>query len=260
MTIRNIELRNKAELNDVRSAIAFTGAQIRAGLNDLRSFITTLFTPLLLLVIFWVIGRPEKPGDFDLVNFIFPGIIGLTAMLGGQTIALKLTQWKKQQIFQRLACTPTPVGILILGAGLAQLVLSLCQAILVMLFGWMIFRLPVDNAGVILVPIVLMLGAACFIAFGMLLAGFTNNTEAASSIYLMVILPMFFLGGGFPSDILPAFLQSVSPWLPTSMLHNLLSSLLGGNGFPPHTFDSVGGLLAYTAILTLITVVNRRWE
>ena len=74
------------------------------------------------------------------------------------------------------------------------------------------------------------------------------------------LLPMFFLGGGFPAEILPPALQAVSPWLPTTMLNSLLSPLLAGGALPAAPWWPALGLLAYTLAFAGLAAWRFRWE
>jgi ABC-2 type transport system permease protein len=243
-----------------RPITQFALALTQASLNDPRTFAISLFTPIFMLVLFWVVGRPAEPGNTDLVSFIFPSIVGLTVMLGGQTAAMRLVNWRQQGVFQRLAATPTPLGDLVLGIGLAQALVSVAQAVLVLLFGVLVLGLRVDGAGAAAGVGVLALGVLAFIAFGILVASLSTKPEVASAVFMFTLLPMFFLGGGFPPEILPEFLQAVSPWLPTSMLNSLLSPLLASGGLPAAPWQPALGLALYTLVFAALAAWRFRWE
>ena len=233
---------------------------IRASLNDLRTLVITLFTPLFMLILFWLVGRPSEPGDTDLVSFIFPAIVGLTVMLGGQTAAMRIVNWRGEGVFQRLAATPTPLGHLVIGVGLAQAVVSVAQAVAVMLFGMLALGLHVNGLGAVIAVLLLALGVLVFIAFGIFIASLSSKPDMASSAFMFTLLPMFFLGGGFPPSILPPFLQALSPWLPTAMLNSLISPLFASGALPAQPWWPVLGLLAYTFAFAALASWQFKWE
>lgn len=246
--------------NPLLPIFQFAGAVIQASLNDVRGLVISLFTPLFMLVLFWLVGRSSAPGDPDLAAFIFPSIVGLAVMLGGQTAAMRIVNWREQGVFQRLAVTPTPLGHLVLGVGLAQAAVSVAQGVLVLLFGALVLGMEINGAGAVAAVAVLSLGVLAFIAFGILVASLSRKPDIASSLFIFTLLPMFFLGGGFPPEILPAFLRTVSPWLPTTMLNGLLNPLLNGGSLPPAPWWPVLGLIAYTLLFALIAARRMRWE
>jgi ABC-type multidrug transport system permease subunit len=238
----------------------FALALTQASLNDLRTFGIALFTPIFMLVLFWLVGRPTEPGDTDLVSFIFPAIVGLTVMLGGQAAAMRIVNWRQQGVFQRLAATPTPLGDLVLGIGLAQALVSVAQAVLVLLFGVLALGLRVDGVGAAAGVGVLALGVLVFIAFGILVASLSAKAEIANAAFMFTLLPMFFLGGGFPAEILPEFLQAVSPWLPTTMLNSLLSPLLASGALPADPWQPALGLALYAVGFAALAAWRFKWE
>ena len=237
----------------------FALALVKGSLNDLRLLATSMFTPLLLLLMFWFLTRDGEKGA-QLMAFMFPGIVGFTVMQSGQLLALRIVNWRQQGIFQRLACTPVPLGQLVLGAALAQTLMALAQGIFVLLFGALILRLPVDVVGAVVSVLALSLGSACFIALGAVVSTFTAKPETASTVFIFILLPLYFLGGGLPPEVLPGFLRTISPWLPTTLLTDLLHNLLTNGQFPTESIPAVIGLLAYTIILVLIAARNFRWE
>ena len=243
----------------------FALALVKGSFNDLRLLATSLFTPLLLLLMFWFLTRDfayAKSGEkgAQLMAFMFPGIVGFTVMQSGQLLALRIVNWRQQGVFQRLACTPVPLGQLVLGTALAQTLMAMAQGSFILLFGVLMLRLPVNAAGAVLSVFALTLGSACFIALGAVVSTFTAKSETASTAFIFILLPLYFLGGGLPPEVLPEFLRNISPWLPTTLLTNLLNHLLANGQLPTESIQAIAGLLAYTAVFVLIAARNFRWE
>jgi ABC-2 type transport system permease protein len=173
---------------------------------------------------------------------------------------MRIVNWREQGVFQRLAATPTPLGHLVVGLGLAQAVVSVAQAVIVLLFGVVVLGLRVNGAGAAAALGVLALGVLSFVAFGCLVASLAAKPDVASAAFTFTLLPMFFLGGGFPPEILPPVLRAVSPWLPTAMLTRLLTPLLADGTLPAEPWWPVLGLLAYTVGLGAVAAWKFRWE
>ena len=233
---------------------------LRAAFNDLKTLLISLFTPLFMLVTFWLVGRPTEPGDPDLAAFMFPAIIGLTVMLGGQTLAMRLVNWRAQGVFQRLSVTPTPLGQVVLSMSVAQAALSVLQAGGVFLFGVFVLGFKVDARGAALAVGVLVLGVSVFVALGLFIASLSAKPDIVSAAFIFTLLPMFFLGGGFPPSILPEFLQQISPFLPTAMVNSLLNPLFAQGAFPSDAWQSVSGLLLYTFLFSVLGAWRFRWD
>jgi ABC-2 type transport system permease protein len=233
---------------------AFTVALLRAGLKNRTALMGTLFTPLFMVGLFALITPKAKPGEFDMLSFIFPGIVGFTVMLAGGSQVTRLGQWRAQGVFGRLACTPVPLGVLMLGASLAGVLLGLVQAIVVMAAGMLLFGLSVSPLGVVGAVGVLTLGGACFIAYGSLVATLVRRLEVANLVFMFTLLPMGFLGNTFlPVSQLPSIVQTIGPWLPTALVADLTRSLITSTPMTHDPLWQVAGLLAYTAAFSALS-------
>lgn len=243
----------------LRPLTHFALALLKGTLNDLRMLVMTMFTPLLLLVLFWLLTRDGDKGA-TLMAFMFPGIVGFAVMQAGQPLALRIVSWRQQGLFQRLACAPVPLGHLVLGAALAQTLLALAQGVFMMLFGVLVLGLPINAVGAAISVLALTLGSACFIAFGALTSTLAAKPETANMVFIFTIMPLYFLGGGMPPEVLPDFLRALSPWLPSTLLTDLLHSLFATGQLPDAPVRVILGLLAYTIVFALIAARKFRWE
>lgn len=226
--------------------LAFATAQTYANIKNKR-VISVLLTPIFMLSLFWFIGRGNSDGEL-VAQMMFPAIIGFSVMMSGGIQAMRLISWRQQGIFQRLAVTPVPLGQLVLGDVLAQVLLALFQGLMTLLFGVLVLGLPVNWLGTAVALLILTLSAACFLAYGSLIAAFINQAETANSIFIFTLLPMFFAGGGFPASILPETISKVGAWLPVGLTNKTIMPLLVQGEFHAETAVSLLALLAYTII------------
>ncbi|HET7081007.1 MAG TPA: ABC transporter permease [Chloroflexia bacterium] len=232
-------------------------ALLRAGLKNRVSLASSLLTPLFMLGIFWLVSGDNS----SLLRFIFPGLVAFTVMLAGSNHAMRLVMWREQGVFTRLACTPVPVGRLALGAAGAQVALGLVQALIVMAFGVGVVGVPVDPLGALAAVGVLTLGGACFIAYGSLVGAVARRAEVATMLYIFTLLPLSFLGNTFmPLDQLPAFVRAAGPWLPTTMISDLVRPLLITGALPANAWLPLLGLLVYTGLFSALAARLFHWE
>ncbi|GAB4579804.1 MAG: hypothetical protein Fur0022_25430 [Anaerolineales bacterium] len=238
----------------------FARALLVGHLRDRKTFLISILTPVFMLTLFWLLAGTPKEGEFDLIGFMFPAIVGFGVMFIGGSQATRLLTWREQGVFQRLAATPVPLGNLVIGAALAQTITGAVQGALIMLFGIAVIRIPVDGIGALLAILIMVLGGACFIALGSLIATFAPKADIANQIYTFTILPMFFFGGGFPPDILPAFIQQLSPWLPTTMFTELIRPLLADGALPQGSWVNFAGLVGLTVVFATLAARRFRWE
>lgn len=246
-----------ARLSPWGPAWQFAMALLRAGVarQNIIPLAVTLGTPLFILVTMWLTGGSQG------LALVFPGLVAFGAMLPGQTHAIRTITWQQQGAFTRLACTPTPLGYLVLGASLAQVLLSVISAIGVLAFGVVVLGQRVNPLGTLAALLVLLLGAACFIAYGSLIASLTRRAEVAGSLFIFTLLPMSFIGGAvMPTDAMPAAVRAIGPWLPTGMMSNLLGALLRHGTLPDAPLMPIVGLIAYTVALAAIAAATFRLE
>lgn len=235
-------------------AAYFGLALARATLTDLQTIGISLGTPLFLLFIFGLVSKGPA------LQQIFPTLIGLTAMLGGQSLMMKLINWRTQGVFQRLATTPTPLGALVMGAGAAQVLMSVLQAAMILLVGVFILAIPVEAAGAALALVVAALCGLCFVAYGMAIAAVARTPDIASMLFIFTLLPMYYLGGGIFTEALPAWLNTLSNWLPTAVLGKLMTPLMTGQALTPEAAWAILAVLVYTGLFSALAAWRFRWE
>ena len=240
--------------------LQFAQALLKGSWRDRRGLMTALFAPILMLVMFWLLTGSNEDAEFDLLGFMFPAIIGFSVMFSGSGQAARLLNWREQGVFQRLAATPVPLGNLVLGAFLAQTVLGAIQGTAILLFGIFVVGLPVNLGGALLTIVVLVFGGACFISLGSLVATLATKADSANNLYTFTMLPMFFFGGGFPPEIMPTFVQNISPWLPTTMFTDLMRPLLSTGALAQDSWIALAGLAGYFVLFSVLAAKRFRWE
>ncbi len=237
-----------------------TWSMLMTARHSWRDLVLAVFTPLLLLVLFSILGARDRSADSDLAAATFPAIVGLTAMLSSNFIAVRSVTWRQLGVYQRLACTPTSLGDIVAGQGLAQTLLSSAQALIVAIFGMAVLRLPLNTGGALVAGLAVMLGAGCFIAYGLLIASLTRKPDTASALGMFTLLLMFFLSGVFPASFLPPLLHNLSAVLPATLLTGPLTSLMVDGTLPAQSLAALLGLIAYTTLFALITARRFKWE
>jgi ABC-type multidrug transport system permease subunit len=107
--------------------------------------------------------------------------------------------------------------------------------------------------------VVMVLAAATFIAIGSFIAAVTKKAEIAGYIFMFILLPLIFLGS-FPSEMMPAVMNSITPWLPTSMAIDLIGVLFYSGHLPENAAFDLVGLLGYLLLFTVLSARKLRWK
>ncbi len=105
----------------------------------------------------------------------------------------------------------------------------------------------------------MVLAGAAFIAFGSMIAAFSRKSDIAGYVFFFTIMPLTFLAS-FPPDMMPDSLNTLTPWLPTSMAIELIGPLFLGNQLSDGALLAGVGLAIYTLLFAAISARKLRWE
>ncbi len=204
--------------------------------------------------------EPVNARDLGYIDFLVPGVLGLTIMnLGLFGVAFGFVQLKRTGTLRRLFATPTPPGYF-LGAQVAsRLVLGMIQVLILLGIG-LLFGLHLIGS-VALLLLVALLGAVIFLAMGFAIAGWAKNEDQAAPVANLVSLPMLFLSGTFFSrDAMPDVLASITSYLPLTYLNDALRRIANdGAGLGDLSGDLLG--MAIWAVIAFVVAVRLfRWE
>lgn len=249
----------KRSVDPLKPTLQFAAALLFANLRNLKVLAITLGMPFFILFTVWVPSLAGDEESQELMQLLFPAVILLSVIMPGLTQATRLTRWQEAQIFQRFALTPVPLANLMLGAAFTQIVVGIIQGMLMLLFGIFIFELELSISSVIQVLCGMTLAGATFIAFGSLIAAFSRRSDIAGYVFFFSIMPLTFLAS-FPPEMMPAALNSLTPWLPTSMAIEWIGSLLLDNHLSGDTLFAGAGLLLYTLLFAFVSARKFHWE
>jgi len=158
-----------------------------------------------------------------------------------------------------MRASPLPPLVFMLAKVLTALVFALIALILLIGFGAIAGGIHQTPAVWATVVARLLAGSLPFIALGFAI-GYWSGPHAAPAIANLIYLPLSFASGLFvPINQLPAFVQTLAPYLPSYHYAQLAWSALGAGS------ESLGAsllwLAAYTALfLTLAVRAYRREE
>jgi ABC-type multidrug transport system permease subunit len=167
----------------------------------------------------------ETPGNGHAANyaaFLLPGLLGLNILtMGLFGVGMINVSYREKGKFRRLAVTPLPKWIFLMGQVLHRLSVTFLQSALMLLLGWSVFGIA-NQGSYLLLGLVMTLGTACFMTMGFALAGFAQITESYAAVSNVCFFPMMFLSGVyFTLDSAPSWLRQavvvlpLSPWLRT---------------------------------------------
>jgi ABC-2 type transport system permease protein len=189
----------------------------------------------------------ESPGhkrSANYVSFLLPGLLGLNLVsMGLFAVGMTNVTYREKGKFRRLAVTPLPKWIFLLGQVLHRLSMTVVQAGILILVGR--FAFGIQNQGSFLDLLLIMtLGTGCFMAIGFALSGFADTVEGYGAIANLVFFPLMLLSGVyFTLDSAPAWLQQAVALLPLAPFLRVLRGV----------FNDGAGLYGHLAGLAIVS-------
>jgi ABC transporter DrrB family efflux protein len=205
----------------------------------------------------------ESPGHKRATNyasFVLPGLLGLNLVsMGLFSVGMVNVSYREKGKFRRLAVTPLPKWIFLLGQVLHRLTVTVIQAAILLLVGRLVFG--IQNQGSFLNLLLIMtLGTGCFMAFGFALSGFAETSEGYAAISNLVFFPLMMLSGVyFTLDAAPAWLQHTVALMPLAPFIRALRAVFNdGASLAGHGLGLV--IVGAWALAAFILAVRRfRW-
>jgi len=159
------------------------------------------------------------------IDWLIPGLIGFNLMSTGLwAMGFYVTQMRQTRQLKRLAATPMRRSDFLLAQVFARFLFLVLEVPLLVVFAWLAFGVTLEG-GVAALAVVVLLGAACFTGFGMLVASRARTVETASGLINVVLLPMVVLSGVFFSPT--RFPDGAQPFLKALPLTALNDALRG---------------------------------
>jgi ABC-2 type transport system permease protein len=274
-----------ASWRSFRTAIRL-GREIEANWADPLPFLIfavakPVFGALILLVMLEVIsGGRADPGlrafvviGSALWSFVLAGI-------GGFLHAI-LDDRERYRMIRYLYVSPNDLSVIVLGRGLARLLIGGFGAVITLALGVVLLRVPfaLDRIDWLLLVSSMLLGLAAIIAIGMILAAVGMQTRQDAWQYPEASAGALFLvvGAVFPLSVLPSvgqLLGLLTPltWWLEGVRHALFPDIVSSVGGPgalfteltsraaPTSGEILVALLVTTALATLVARSCFRWS
>ncbi len=237
---------------------AITGMDMRKLRHDPTELLTRAIQPLLWLLIFGqVFARAHviPTGGVDYMAFLVPGILAQSVLFVAIFNGISVIWERDLGIVHKFLASPTPRTALVLGKALASGLRALTQAAIVygvaVALGVPLVWSPQALLGVVAL---VLLGAALFSTFSLVIACIVKTRERFMGIGQVMTMPLFFASNAiYPTDIMPPWLKVVAHVNPLSyVVDGLRSLMLVGSSSTLGLGMDFGVLLAGLAVLVWI--------
>lgn len=238
----------------------FTIAELEA--RKLRHDPTELFTravqPALWLLVFGQVftrTRAIPTGGLAYIDFMTPGILAQSVLFIAIFYGIAIIWERDLGIIHKFLVSPTPRVALVLGKALSAGVRGLSQAVIIytlaLLLGVRLNGHPLALLGVLAV---ILLGAAFFSTFSLIIACLVKTRERFMGIGQVITMPLFFASNAiYPISLMPGWLQVISRVNPLTYEVDALRALMlnGGTSTYGLGLDFAVLLIATTALILL---------
>jgi ABC-2 type transport system permease protein len=225
--------------------------------RDTGTWIVSLLLPTVILVALGIIPiTGEVVGGYRFIDIFVPSLVVMTlAMLGVNTLPIRLATYREKGVLRRLSTTPVKPATLLV----AQLVLNMAVAVaslaLLIVVGKLAYNIPLPQhlLGFVMA---FLLGMSSLFALGLLVAAVAPTARAGTALAVPVFVLVMFLGGVyFPRMFLPDFLIRIGDYTPPGV-QALLDAWAGSAPQPLQ----LAIMAAVTAVAGAAAARLFRWE
>jgi len=174
-----------------------------------------------------------NPSLKSVYNFV-PGVMTIILMLiSAMMTSISITREKEQGTMEILLVSPLSPLQIILGKVIPYILLAAIDAIIILLLGFFVFKMPIEG-NIVLLTLESLLFIVASLTLGILISTISKSQQAALMISLMgLMLPTILLSGFiFPVSSMPVILQVLSDIIPAKWFIIILKGiLLKGVGF-----------------------------
>ncbi len=243
----------------IRSIISFVektftivGLEARKIRHDPTDIFTRAVQPALWLLVFGEVLsrlRAIPTGGRSYMDFLAPGILAQSVLFIAIFSGIAIIWERDLGIVHKFLASPTPRTALVLGKGFSAGVRGLTQAVIVYLLAWLLgVNVSWNPLNLLGVMAIVILGAACFSTFSLIIACLVKTRERFMGIGQVLTMPLFFASNAiYPIILMPAWLQFIARCNPLTYEVDALRYLMLKNGI------SAFGIGTDFAVLTIVT-------
>jgi ABC-2 type transport system permease protein len=237
--------------------LAIAELEVRKLRHDFTELITRAIQPVLWLVLFGGVfarARVIPTGGLPYLDFMAPGILGQSALFVSIFYGVGIIWERDLGITNKFLVSPTPRSALVLGKALSAGVRSLSQVVIIyavaLLLGVKLNWNPLALAGVLAAVV---LGAALFATFSLIIACLVKTRERFMGIGQLLTMPLFFASNAiYPIGLMPDWLRAVSRVNPLSYEVDALRALMLHDGASAFGLPADFAVLLGTAAVLVV--------
>ena len=228
--------------------------EVRKLRHDPTDVFTRTVQPALWLLIFGEVFsriRSIPTGKTPYLDFLAPGILSQSVLFIAIFYGIAIIWERDLGVINKFLVSPTPRLALVLGKSLSAGARALPQALIIYILSAILgVKLNFNPLALLSVILIVVLGAACFSTFSMIIACILKTRDRVMGIGQVLTMPLFFASNAiYPIAIMPGWLQVIAHINPlTYVVDGVRSMMLAGN-------TNMSGLGTDISVLFVITLV-----
>jgi len=216
-------------------ALVIAELEARKLRHDPSELLTRAVQPALWLLVFGQVFtriRAIPTGDLRYLDFMAPGILAQSVLFTAILYGISIIWERDLGIVHKFLVTPTPRAAIVAGKALSAGVRGLSQAVIVYsLAAALGVKIQWNPLALIGVVAVVILGAALFSTFSLIVACLVKTRERFMGIGQVMTMPLFFASNAiYPIAIMPGWLQVISRGNPLTYEVDALRALMLAGG------------------------------
>jgi ABC-2 type transport system permease protein len=211
--------------------LVIVGTEARKLRHEPTDLITRAIQPALWLLLFGQVftrTRAIPTGSIPYLDFMAPGILAQSVLFIAIFYGIAIIWERDLGLVHKLLVTPTPRAALVLGKALSAGIRALSQAVIIYLLSLLLgVTVNWDPLALVGVMLAVLLGAALFSTFSLIIACIVKTRERFMGIGQVLTMPLFFASNAiYPVDIMPGWLQVLSKINPLTYEVDALRTLM----------------------------------
>lgn len=230
-----MSLAGRAVRDFIEQVRVVTWVETRKLRRDPMSLITRAVQPVLWLCIFGVVmnrARAIPTGNLGYLDFMVPGILAQSVLFIAIFYGIALIWERDLGLLHVLLASPAYRGALVTGKAVSAGVRALSQAVIVCAVGLVMGAdLRTDPGALAGMVAFILLGAAVFSTFSLIIACIVKTRERFMGIGQVLTMPLFFASNAiYPLAMMPRWLKVVARINPLTYQVDALRALMVHGG------------------------------
>jgi len=242
--------------NFIAKTLNITEWEIRKLRHDPTDLITRAVQPALWLVIFGEVFsriRAIPTNGVQYIDFLAPGILAQSVLFISIFYGIAIIWERDLGVIHKYLASPIPRSTIVLGKAISAGIRTLPQAIIIYILALILgVHMNPNPLAILGVIVLVMLGAACFSTFSMIIACLLKTRDRVMGIGQVLTMPLFFASNAiYPIAIMPGWLQVIARGNPLTYVVDGIRMLMLANA----TIDLSGLGIDMLVLLTITTVL-----